>query len=352
MPASSRGEAMPALTCSVVLATYNGAAYLPAQLESIAAQSRPPDELIVSDDGSTDATLDIVTAFAQAAPFPVGVLAGPREGCAENFWRAAKLAGGDAIAWSDQDDVWHPDKLARCLAALAGHGASMVTHSAAVVGPDLAPLGRNYPGYRQLRVLEPLQGDPLHVPSGFATVFRRALLAELDWEGRPISHQHQYQVPHDHAVALWAFGRHRRVELPDVLAQYRQHGGNLAGAPPGTGVAELRAALSAAGAQYQQLAERMAGYAQWFERAYLPAAGRYFRRAAERALLRSRLREEGPVGARWATLAASARAGTYRAPYRGGLGARALASDLASLGLATGAGAAARLGLNPGVAGR
>ncbi|HTW10060.1 MAG TPA: glycosyltransferase, partial [Acidimicrobiales bacterium] len=333
-----------AMKCSVVMATFNGSTHVGAQLESLRAQSRAPDELIVSDDGSSDGTLAIVHSFRRNAPFPVEVVSAPRLGCAENFWQAAQHAHGEAVAWCDQDDVWHPDKLALCLAALADHGASMVAHAAAVVGAELEPTGRAHPHYRKLRVLGPLEGDPLHVPPGFASVFLRTLLDEVDWANRPVSHQHHYQLPHDHAVSLYVFGAHRRVELPDALAQYRQHGRNLAGAPKPPRVADIRVALRDAGDGYAALAERVSGYARWFEGAGRNEAGGYFRELAQRALLRHNLRGQAAVPQRWASLASGVRAGAYRGRYRGGFGTGAMASDLASLCLATGAVAAARIG--------
>jgi len=55
---------------SIALATYQGARYLAQQLESFLSQTRPPDESCVSDDGSTDETLDVVRSFSSTAPFP------------------------------------------------------------------------------------------------------------------------------------------------------------------------------------------------------------------------------------------------------------------------------------------
>lgn len=332
------------VSCSVVLATYNGAAYLPAQLESIGAQVRLPDELIVSDDGSTDGTLEIVEDFARRAPFTVKVLQGPGCGCAENFWQAAKVAKGDFLAWCDQDDVWHPQKLARCTEALTRYHASMVVHTAAVVGPRLEPLGRRYPDYAKLRVLGPLQGDPLHVPSGFATVFRRELADEVEWEGRPLSHQHRHPLPHDHVISLEAFARHRRVELPDVLAEYRQHGANLAGAPKATTtLGVMKEALATSAAQFRQLSDRARGYADWFERAGATEAASYFRLVARKAMLRGDLREEARIGRRWGLFGGALKAGSYRPVDQGGFGSAALANDLLLLSVASGSEAASRL---------
>lgn len=110
---------MSRLRLSIAVCTYEGAAFLPAQLATIAAQTRPPDEVVVCDDGSTDGTLDLLGAFAADAPFPVHVhVGGPAPvGPAKNFERAVGLATGDVIVLADQDDTWARDRLARAEAA-------------------------------------------------------------------------------------------------------------------------------------------------------------------------------------------------------------------------------------------
>ena len=81
---------------SIALCTYNGASFLEAQLESYQTQTRLPDELIACDDGSTDATGDILAAFARRARFPMRVHANPaRLGATKNFEQAIGLCSGD-----------------------------------------------------------------------------------------------------------------------------------------------------------------------------------------------------------------------------------------------------------------
>ncbi|MES2219513.1 MAG: glycosyltransferase family 2 protein [Acidobacteriota bacterium] len=102
------------LSISVALCTYNGGKYLPEQLASIAAQTRLPEEMVVCDDGSTDATPRVIEEFARTAPFPVRSISNPKNlGSTKNFEKAISLCRGDSIALCDQDDVWMPEKLAR-----------------------------------------------------------------------------------------------------------------------------------------------------------------------------------------------------------------------------------------------
>lgn len=101
-------------TFSVAMCTYNGARYVGDQLESIAAQTRLPDELVVCDDASSDNTAAIVEAFANRVPFSVRLyINNVNLGSTKNFQRAISLCEGDLIALADQDDVWLPEKLSR-----------------------------------------------------------------------------------------------------------------------------------------------------------------------------------------------------------------------------------------------
>ncbi|MFN2513707.1 MAG: glycosyltransferase family 2 protein [Pyrinomonadaceae bacterium] len=128
---------------SIAMCTYNGERYLRDQLASFAEQTRPPDELVVCDDHSTDATCEIVIGFAALAPFPVRLHVSEQNvGSTKNFERAIRLCEGDVIALSDQDDVWLPEKLSRiedCF--LRNLKVGLVFTDAEVVDEDLQPLG-------------------------------------------------------------------------------------------------------------------------------------------------------------------------------------------------------------------
>lgn len=102
---------------TILLCTFNGERFLEAQLASLEQQSHPNWRLIVSDDGSSDATLSIIERFAARIPHPVEVRSGPRCGPAGNFLALAAdpQVEGDYFAFCDQDDVWHPQKLSRSL---------------------------------------------------------------------------------------------------------------------------------------------------------------------------------------------------------------------------------------------
>jgi glycosyltransferase involved in cell wall biosynthesis len=95
---------------SVCMASFNGARHLLSQIDSILPQLGRGDELIVSDDGSTNGSLEILVGLRDAR---VRVLRGPSRGAAENFASALAQARNHVVFLADQDDVWEKDKLAR-----------------------------------------------------------------------------------------------------------------------------------------------------------------------------------------------------------------------------------------------
>jgi glycosyltransferase involved in cell wall biosynthesis len=98
------------------MATFNGERYLLEQLESIARQSHQPDELVISDDGSNDRTIEMARAWAATAPMRVRIsVVEKRLGHTANFEQALRLTTADIIFLSDQDDVWLPQKIERVL---------------------------------------------------------------------------------------------------------------------------------------------------------------------------------------------------------------------------------------------
>lgn len=118
-PLTPEAAAVPRV--AILLATYNGARCLQAQLDSYATQTHPPVAIVISDDGSQDETRQIVEAFAAAHPeLGVRLIAGPQRGAAQNFLHLLRQAPGDVdiVALSDQDDVWLPGKLSRGVAYL------------------------------------------------------------------------------------------------------------------------------------------------------------------------------------------------------------------------------------------
>jgi glycosyltransferase involved in cell wall biosynthesis len=333
---------------SVAVATYNGESYLGEQLRSLEQQSLPPVEVVVCDDRSTDRTVSLVEDFARGSRVTVRLhINETRLGVADNFLNAASMCRGDAVAFCDQDDVWHEDKLERCAAAFAP-GVVLVAHTSAVVDEHLRPLGRVFPRIRRPFVAEPLEADKwFHMP-GMAMVFAADLMRVADWRRRPRSHfVPGAMVYHDEWIHVLAQVCGRIAFLPDTLALYRQHEVNVTGAPGGRVSDFSRDALTVGLDYYRSRAGQARDWADLFGRLgdeeRDPARrDRYVRGAAffdelGRSLeLRVSVYEPEKRVSRLARLLHVLRSGGYGRRSRGGFGARGLARDAMMVALGRG----------------
>lgn len=98
---------------SVAMTTYNGSKYILEQLKSIYSQTRKPDEVIISDDSSSDDTVKIVENFCKEYNLSNWVLSRNQSslGWRQNFRKSISMTTGDIIFFSDQDDIWMQDKI-------------------------------------------------------------------------------------------------------------------------------------------------------------------------------------------------------------------------------------------------
>lgn len=115
------------------MATYNGAQFIKEQIASILPQLSPCDELIISDDGSTDETIAIAKNFNSAL---IKIINGPRAGLIKNFENSIKNAAGDIIFLSDQDDIWHPEKVKHCLSELSQSKADLLVTDCTIINSE------------------------------------------------------------------------------------------------------------------------------------------------------------------------------------------------------------------------
>lgn len=113
---------------SVCMATYNGERFLKKQLESIINQTLKVDEIIISDDGSTDNTLRIIENIQSPI---IKVVRGPRQGVIKNFENSLKISKGDYIFLADQDDIWTLDKVEKTIELLKDN--DLVIHNASII---------------------------------------------------------------------------------------------------------------------------------------------------------------------------------------------------------------------------
>lgn len=118
---------------SVAMVTYNGNRYIREQMDSILKNLKEQDEVVVSDDGSTDGTLDILAEYQEKEP-RIRIIEGPRQGIKKNVEHALRHCKGEYIFLSDQDDIWTDDKVDKVLQAFKQEQCTLVIHDAQVVG--------------------------------------------------------------------------------------------------------------------------------------------------------------------------------------------------------------------------
>ncbi|MEZ5796726.1 MAG: glycosyltransferase [Paracoccaceae bacterium] len=213
----------------ILMAVRDGARFLPGQLASIAGQAGVGWRLIVSDDGSRDGSAALLQEFAASqAPGRVVLLRGPGRGATENFRHLLRSCPEGALAFCDQDDVWHPEHLARAAAMIGGaggpalYGCRMRITDAALRPSGHSPLPGRPVGFRNALVQNVFSGNGMVMNAEAARILRAA-----EAEAGPI-------LLHD----WWAYqllsGAGARVVFdarPGL--DYRQHGGNVVGANAG-----------------------------------------------------------------------------------------------------------------------
>lgn len=156
---------------SVCMATYNGEKYVSEQIRSILPQLKDNDEIIVSDDGSSDTTLDIIKGICDNR-IRIFINTG-RHGVNSNFDNALKHARGEYIFLSDQDDVWLPGKVDKCLAEL--QTADLIMHDAIIT--DYSLISQNKTLFSELNIKEGFVSNFIRNRfTGCCMAFRRKVL--------------------------------------------------------------------------------------------------------------------------------------------------------------------------------
>jgi glycosyltransferase involved in cell wall biosynthesis len=201
---------MPAvIRSSVCMATLNGARFLRPQIESILVQLGPSDELIVSDDGSSDGTLEVLGAYRDSR---LRVYQNHFRDVASNFAFAIGQARGRTVFLSDQDDEWHPRKLEILQATLERF--DLVVSDCEVIGADGRSLAPSYFELNRSR------------PGIVANLWRNSYLGCcMAFQMHVIGWAQPFppRVPHDLWLGLVAELRGTTRFLGDKLVRFRRH---------------------------------------------------------------------------------------------------------------------------------
>ncbi|CAG9180246.1 glycosyltransferase family 2 protein [Cupriavidus pinatubonensis] len=226
------------LSCGVAMCTCNAGAFLQPQLDSIAAQTRLPAHVVVSDDGSNDGTWERLCAWAAEMEFK-GVMRvtlfrnEERLGVMRNFEQAITALDTDIIFLGDQDDVWTRGKVEAIAGVLESNASVLLAHSdALLIDEQGEDIGKSL--FQALQ-LSPVEQTLVacgrffdiycrrNLVTGTTAAFRRELLDLAlpfpdDWI-------------HDEWLAACAAARGEIAMLRDKLTEYRQHGTNVIGIP-------------------------------------------------------------------------------------------------------------------------
>lgn len=225
---NTRAAANSPAKVAILMCTYNGEAFLQEQLDSLNRQEHSCWELHISDDGSVDDTHEILRAFQARHPERVFIYSGPRQGFAQNFLSLTcrPTINADLFAYSDQDDIWDHDKLARALQwhrsvsaqvpALYCGRTRLIDEEGRSIG--LSPLFSRKPSFRNALVQS--------IAGANTMVFNQALRQKIQRRS-----QAKQVVSHDWWLYMLASGCGGEVYYDaNPSIGYRQHSTNLVGA--------------------------------------------------------------------------------------------------------------------------
>jgi glycosyltransferase involved in cell wall biosynthesis len=280
---------------SIAMATYNGERYLRQQLASLATQSHLPSELVITDDGSTDGTLNLVDDFAASAPFPVYVHRNEaRLGYRANFLRATTLCSSDLIAFCDQDDVWDPRKIEICLPLFSNTDVLLAYHNAIKIAADGHPIGLLDDWVLSQVINPPMSIGPWPFVKGFTQVFRRSLPYSFDlWEMSVDYADVRERMAHDQWFFFFSSVLGSIAYIKEPLAYYRLHSSNAVGLlEPERLIDSVRLFFANSADKYAQFERGARACANILDKAKEDWSGNWYQRASMAAVKYRRLEQQ------------------------------------------------------------
>ena len=206
------------ISVSVVMCTYNGSRFIEEQVKSILNQTYPIEELIISDDASTDATPEIVQLLAKQDARIRLIIQEKNLGFSNNFQQAMMMAKSTLLAPADQDDIWHPDKLTKMVAAFAD-GASLIYCDSVKFAQAIPQAPKASSKNKRMEGSDPRCIAVYNTVSGHAMLIRKTILATA----MPFPEG----VYYDWWLAAVAMAKDRVQFLPEILVYQRTHDSNV-----------------------------------------------------------------------------------------------------------------------------
>lgn len=209
------------MNISIIMASYNGENYIKEQLESIIPYMEMDDELIISDDGSTDKTHDIIYEYAQKDR-RIKVIDGPHKGVIKNFENALNYTTKEIIAFADQDDIWLPNKLSAIRDHFQNNNDELILHDMFLASDE--EIKNNIKGIRSFDIRKRKHGVFYNwLYSGYFG----CCMAFTDKFKRNIIPFSEFTNMYDQWIGLIAEHRHSAFFMNEALIIHRIHGTNM-----------------------------------------------------------------------------------------------------------------------------
>lgn len=203
---------------SVAMATYNGEKYIKEQINSILINLDKNDELVISDDGSKDNTVNIIEGF-QKKDNRIKLYDGPRKGVKQNFANAIEKCNGECIFLSDQDDVWNVKKVEKVLKVFKEKGITLVIHNCEIVNENLEKTDKTFFEFRNSG-----KGIIKNIWKNTYIGCCMAFKSEIKDKILPIPNDVEM---HDQWIGILNEKYGKSYFLDDCLIKYRRHGNNV-----------------------------------------------------------------------------------------------------------------------------
>ena len=200
------------------MTSYNGKQYIQKQIETILVNLSEGDELIISDDGSCDGTIELVTSLMEEDG-RIRLIQGPKQGVIANFENAILSAKGDYIYLADQDDLWEADKVAVVQECFQKQNCMVVVHDANIIN-ELGQVTEESFYARRSSGAGVVKNIVKNTYIGCCMAFRREVLQGI----LPIPKNIEM---HDQWIGVIGDMMGKAYFCDKVLFHYRRHGANV-----------------------------------------------------------------------------------------------------------------------------
>ena len=203
---------------SIAMATYNGEKFISEQIDTILENMDFCDELVISDDGSTDNTINIINSYIKKDK-RIKLIKGPGKGVKRNFMNAINNTKGEYIFLSDQDDLWANNKIKIMDELFDNNDYNVIVHNATIIDKESKPYKKTFFEFRNSRtgILANIYKNKY---IGCCMAFRRSLIDKI----MPIPDNIEM---HDQWIGIIGEMYGKNIFIDKCLIKYRRHDNNV-----------------------------------------------------------------------------------------------------------------------------